>query len=670
MLGQSQATVANNVKLYSGELRYWRGATSEYTPLNIPVSMYKVYRSGSSAWLTFTSDTDVVPGPLADTTEIRLYYTSTAFAKPRKTNWALATTAAPYPSAYLNMGVPNPTAAPSVAYAAVGITGATVVNGGTGYAVGNTLTVTGGTGTAATLTVSAVSSGAITAVTVTTAGSYTAVPTNPVSVTGGAGTGATFTLTYPSIENRVYVYTYVSTFGTIKEESGPSPASSIVTAYSGVAVTVGSFTNAPTTAAGYNITALRIYRSISDGSGNANYAFVTEIAVTPATGIPAASSYSDSLAVTSLGSALPSLIWAPPPDGLQGLVAMANGILAGFVGNTVWFCEPYYPHAWPSNYSLTVPHNIIGLGTFGNMLLVATEKFPYVISGSVPGAMSQERLPLPEPCVSKRSIVSDEFGVTYASPNGLVAIGSGQRGIVTQKLFRRDEWQTYTPSTLQGAVYDGKYFGTFTSSNYTPNNQTMVLSRDDIPAMSYLNDTVKLQVGALHVDQLYGYLYYYSTVDQKIYKLDSDDNNPTTYDWQSKRFVFTHGETFSALKLDADFSTANSTNSYAAQVAVISAANALVSTSSWNAVVNAVPMDYYTVNGGALTNFPAPQTVRYVNITLTGDDGAVMAQLAVSTFDTVRIPPFRCREMTVRIQGNANVRGISLATTVPELRSG
>jgi hypothetical protein len=489
-------------------------------------------------------------------------------------------------------------------------------------------------------------------------------------VTGGAGTGATFNLTFPSVENRVYVYTYVSTFGTIKEESGPSPASSVVNAYSGVAVNVSSFATAPTTAAGYNITALRIYRSISDGSGNFNYAFVTEIAVTPATGAPASSTYADSLTATQLGAALPSLTWGPPPDGLQGIVTMANGILAGFVGNTVWFSEPYYPHAWPSSYSLTVPHNIVGLGSFGNMLVVATEKFPYVISGTSPGAMSQERLPLPEPCVSKRSIVSDEYGVTYASPNGLVSIGSGQRGVISQKLFRRDEWQTYTPSSLIGAIYDGKYFGTFTSSNYSPNNQTMVLSRDDVPAMSYLNDIVKLQVGAVHVDQQYGFLYYYSTVDQKIYKLDSDDNNPTTYDWQSKRFVFMHGETFSALKVDADYSTANSTNAYAAQVAAIAAANQLIPTTSWNAALGLAVLNKYTVNGGALTDFPAPQTVRVINVTLYGDDGAVAASLAVTSFDTVRLPPFRCREMQVRIQGNANVRGIALATTAPELRGG
>ena len=63
---------------------------------------------------------------------------------------------------------------------------------GSGYTNGDVLTVSGGTaGTAAQLTVT-VSGGLITAIAVTTAGSYTVLPTNAVSVTGGTGTGAKF----------------------------------------------------------------------------------------------------------------------------------------------------------------------------------------------------------------------------------------------------------------------------------------------------------------------------------------------------------------------------------------------------------------------------------------------------------------------------------------------
>lgn len=77
----------------------------------------------------------------------------------------------------------------------IGAVNATIVTGGTGYTVSDTLTVSGGTGTAATLTVTSVSSGVITGVDVATHGEYTVAPTNAVSVTGGTGSGATFNLT-------------------------------------------------------------------------------------------------------------------------------------------------------------------------------------------------------------------------------------------------------------------------------------------------------------------------------------------------------------------------------------------------------------------------------------------------------------------------------------------
>jgi len=99
-----------------------------------------------------------------------------------------------------NVAISAPTTAGGVQATAsitvMDLRAATIVSGGTGYTVGNVLTVVGGTGTAATLTVSTVSAGVITGVTVTSFGSYTALPSNPVSVTGGTGSGATFTATY------------------------------------------------------------------------------------------------------------------------------------------------------------------------------------------------------------------------------------------------------------------------------------------------------------------------------------------------------------------------------------------------------------------------------------------------------------------------------------------
>ena len=72
------------------------------------------------------------------------------------------------------------------------ISSSTIGSGGTGYTVGDTLTLVGGTSTVtAQITVSTVSAGVITGFTIATAGTYTAAPTNPASLSGGTGSGAT-----------------------------------------------------------------------------------------------------------------------------------------------------------------------------------------------------------------------------------------------------------------------------------------------------------------------------------------------------------------------------------------------------------------------------------------------------------------------------------------------
>ncbi len=80
--------------------------------------------------------------------------------------------------------------------ASMHVNSAAIAAGGTGYAVNDVLTVAGGTAsTVATLTVTAVDGGgAVTGVTVSDPGVYTALPANAVSVSGGAGGGATFNL--------------------------------------------------------------------------------------------------------------------------------------------------------------------------------------------------------------------------------------------------------------------------------------------------------------------------------------------------------------------------------------------------------------------------------------------------------------------------------------------
>lgn len=123
----------------------------------------------------------------------------TLTARPNSCTTYVSPATRPVQVAAQNMVVVAPNAGSQIPFSSAPAlsVGAAVAAGGGGYVVGDLLTVLGGTSTTpAQLIVSRVSgSGAVTAVSVTNAGNYSALPTSPAGVSGGTGSGATFTIT-------------------------------------------------------------------------------------------------------------------------------------------------------------------------------------------------------------------------------------------------------------------------------------------------------------------------------------------------------------------------------------------------------------------------------------------------------------------------------------------
>jgi len=591
-LAPNQAQVANNVKLQSGEIRPWRNPLLTYTPgLSDVKTIYKLENTtlATEAWLEWGTDVDVVPGPVADTTDFRVYYTDGVI--PKKTNWALATTSGtgtkPFPDAYYNLGVPAPAAAP-------------------------TLVKTGGTGTIH--------------------------------------------------EDRAYVYTYISTFGSVLEESAPSPAATILSVEPNATVTVSAFSTAPTSSAGYNITAIRIYRSVTSAT-SAAYLYVGQVTVNPATGV-ASGSFADTVLAANLGVALPSLYYSTPPAALQGIIAMPNGILAWFTNNQVWYCEPYLPHAWPAAYMMTVGAPIVGLGVFGQTLVVCTTQTPYLITGSQPGAMSQEKVPLPEPCVSKKSITSDQFGVLYASPNGLVSIAPGTADVITRQLFTRDEWQPFASSLLVGVIYQNMYLGFYQSG---ATKAALVLMRGDSPPL--INLGVAAQ--AVFVARSTATVYYIDPNDGLLYTLDGDTVNNMFYQWQSKKFILNEPTNFAVMKAQVDWDAINSVAAYNAVINQIIAANqAYWATGATRySTVNRVPLNALALNSSVLQPIPNLQDVKNVQILLFAN-GVQVYSTGITSQEPIRLPAGVKEYLwEIKITGNVGLREIAMAGSVGELRT-
>ena len=341
-----------------------------------------------------------------------------------------------------------------------------------------------------------------------------------------------------------YVFTYVTGFG---EEGPPSVATDTIDVTdtqtdgsTNQTVTLSNLPAAPSPntnfATGHK---MRIYRS-NTGSNTTAFQFVGE-------STNFGGNFTDSLDGDELGEVIPSTYWIGPPDNdnttypegqMKGLVAMPNGIFAGFAGRRLCFSEPYLPHAWPVSYRITTEDNIVALSMAGNTLLVATEGNPYVVGGVDPSSMQAVRLEAAQACVSKKSMVDMGDYAMYASPDGLVAVAGNQVELVTEQLIDPKDWlSTYNPTTIQGFLHEGTYVG-FHSVGTNDRAGFMFDPRRGKNAFTTLTVTSTTDPRGGYYDPQDGQLYLIDTTatNRKIQKFQGS-NTLSTLKWKSKKFV-------------------------------------------------------------------------------------------------------------------------------------
>lgn len=116
-LPDAMAQTASNLVLYKGGVCPLKDTTTVATPTKSGVKK-TIYRFGldqpeTQYWFSWTTDVRVVKGPIASDTTQRTYYTGDGV--PKKTDMTLALTGGTsYPMAAYNLGVPAPTAAPTL----------------------------------------------------------------------------------------------------------------------------------------------------------------------------------------------------------------------------------------------------------------------------------------------------------------------------------------------------------------------------------------------------------------------------------------------------------------------------------------------------------------------------------------------------------------------------
>lgn len=283
---------------------------------------------------------------------------------------------------------------------------------------------------------------------------------------GGVTAIAGDELTERVIDSRFYVVSFVTDWG---EESEPSPFSEMLEVDANDTVTI----QRPQAMTGElhssrNVQSWRIYRS-NTSSTSAAWQLVKDVPIS-------VNSFLDDKASEELDSLQPQFTWTAPPyrmdsqfsgdnkpsvglnPYLRGLKGMPNGIMAGFIDNTVAFCEPYIPYAWPVEYQISTEYPIVGFGVFDQTLFVGTTGNPYLMTGAHSASMTAIKLDSNQSCVARRTIVGVQGGVLYASPDGLCLASQSGVEVVTRNLFAREFWQSLKPLTMFAAEHEGVYY--------------------------------------------------------------------------------------------------------------------------------------------------------------------------------------------------------------------
>ena len=320
----------------------------------------------------------------------------------------------------------------------------------------------------------------------------------------------------------------------------------------------------------------------------------------------------------------------PPPEDLKGLVVLQNEIYAGFVGNQIYFSEPSKPHAWPVKYIRTVEPNIVALAVLNNYLLVMTDSYPYYVTGSDPNVLTVSRIDAQYPCVSKRSVVSMNYGVVYATHEGL-AVYSPVTGptIVTRQLQSQDSWNAILdPSTIVASFYNDDYFASHSTGAFT-------FERDEQVGGYFIDCDVSYT--ASYYDSVSNALLYVSGTNGDIYQWDKSGQPNMTHEWKSKVIVTKNFINLGAARVIADYTSLTTTWDLATQ--------------TWGA---------YT----GLWNAADQITFRM------WADKQLIYTTTLNSSSMFRLPTgYRTDTFEVGVEGNVRVRAIHLGETPIDLRT-
>lgn len=646
LLQPNQADIADNCKLTSGNLEPIKGPQLVHTSQLPDIKTAYFWRAiidsrPEDNILVWNSDVDIVKSLVSNDPLQRIFFSSEAF-EPRMSTYQLAINTLPYPTAWFALGVAPPSIAPTV-------------------------TVAGGSGV--------LESRAYTYTFVTPFGEESP-PSPPSTVTDGFPNGTwdlsalqiappntgTVTTAVDIGDEQVRV-TLNTTFGlsqfdliTFSSVDGMTdlndtfriqslgPAANTLVVNLATAQTYDSggdwSKDAP-----HNTASMvkRIYRTVGVGG---DFLFVDEIPVADTT-------YTDAVTGDDLGEILPTADSLLPPKNLTSLTSLPNGCLVGISGNEICFSDPYLPFSWPLRNRYTISGVGVDLTAAGNSVIVLTDTFPILFTGSDPEAMSPAVMQTYAPCASKRGVVDVGGGCMFPSFDGLWLAAPGRVEKLTANLYREEEWRELYPETFVAGFADGQYYARYIDEDRAfiwvfDTTESDSVSRVDQDASHLLRNDVD---GALHL-----------ALGNKVFRWDSNQNQRYTSDWISSEVQTPRPLNFSVAQVHAAYEqiVPPDTTVLLANQAIFGNVDLVSGELNGNSLLEV------SVNGSNLGLF-APETEAKLQFTLYANDQPIFSRELTSS-DQFRLPAgFRSEVYQIGLNTSIPVYNVTIAESVAEL---
>ena len=240
-------------------------------------------------------------------------------------------------------------------------------------------------------------------------------------------------------------------------------------------------------------------------------------------------------------------------------------------------------------------------------------------------------------------------------------VGQAGARLLTDSFFDKRAWQALSPSTFQGAFYNGILFALSGIANASGHTGIAMSSKGSAPVSLSVPST------ASFTDPETGALYLVS--DNVLVEWNADTINTITYDWKSKVFTMPRPVNLGCAQIDADYPYLDRIDTDGALRAADLAFNIAALVSGTRGPLDAAMLDEFMLDGSLLRNPPPSYTTRFLNMSIYAD-GVLKHTKAVLNNKTFSLPSgYKSQQYEIRLNGNVPVHAVNVAETPQGLKA-